>query len=68
MTPNAVRVKYTLLLPLNYNDGSQVPDAERDEILDAVYSLTGGYTLAETVTGAYRSKDGTKQIDRSTVI
>jgi hypothetical protein len=62
------KLKYTILIPLNYNDGSEVPDTVRNEIYDRLYAFAEGYTLAATVTGAYRSKDGSKQVDRSTEI
>jgi hypothetical protein len=60
--------KYTVLIPLNYNDGTKVPDAELDEIYNKFYTLAGGYTLTGTVTGAFRTKDGSKQVDRSTIV
>ena len=62
------KTKYILLIPLNYNDGTKVPDADLDEIYDELYALTSAYSLAGTVIGAYRMKDGSKQIDRSTMI
>jgi hypothetical protein len=52
--------KYTVLIPLNYNDGTKVPDAELDEIYNKFYTLAGGYTFTGTVTGAFRMKDGSK--------
>lgn len=62
------KIKYTILIPLNFNDGSEVPDAERNEIYNRFYALAQGYTLAATVTGAFRSKDGSKQVDHSAEI
>ncbi len=35
--------KYILLLPLNYNDGTEVSADVRDEVLDRVFELSGGY-------------------------
>ena len=61
-------VKYILLLPLNYNDGSEVPQAVTDRICNEIMKIAQGYTLAGTVTGAYRMKDGSTQIDRSTEV
>ncbi len=56
--------KYILLLPLRYNDGREVHEVVQESILDAVYQLADGYTIGSTVTGAYRMKDGSKQMDR----
>jgi hypothetical protein len=55
--------KAILLIPLTYNDGSQVPQQVLEEIYDALFVLSGGHTSAGTVRGAYRMKDGTKQTD-----
>jgi len=57
--------KFVLLLPLNYNDGSEVPKTVRDQFLEDIYVLTGGYTVAGTVEGAYRMRDGSKKTDHS---
>jgi hypothetical protein len=59
------RPKYVLLLPLNYNDGSEVPKQVRDEFLDELFILAGGYHIAGSGTGAYRMQDGPKQVDHS---
>jgi hypothetical protein len=55
--------KAILLIPLTYNDGSQVPEAVLDEIYEELFVLSGGHTSAGTVQGAYRMKDGTKQTE-----
>lgn len=60
--------RFTLLIPLNNNDGTPIPEDERDAILDELYVLADGYTLAGTVTGAFRMKDGAKQVDQATVV
>ncbi len=62
------KMKYTLLLPLNYNDGSAVPRHVRNRILDEIFELADGYGQAGEVTGAYRMKDRSKKIDRSLII
>jgi hypothetical protein len=62
------RSKYTLLIPLNYNDGSIVPQDELEGILDRIYVLASGYTIAGEVTGAFRLQNGTKQVDRLTQV
>ena len=55
--------KAILLIPLTYNDGSQVSDEILDSIFEALFVLSGGYTTAGTVRGAYRMRDGSKQTD-----
>lgn len=55
--------KAILLIPLTYNDGSQIPQDVLDEIYEALFVLSGGHTSTGTVRGAYRMKDGTKQTD-----
>lgn len=59
------RPKYVLLLPLNYNDGSEVPKEVRDGFLEELFILAGGHHIAGSGTGAYRMRDGTKQVDHS---
>ncbi len=56
-------LKYVLLIPLTYNDGTSVPQSVRDRLLDEVYLLASGYTIAGTVSGAYQMTDGGKKID-----
>lgn len=58
-------VKFLMLLPITYNDGSEVPEAVRRRIFDRIYEYAGGYTITGEATGAYRMKSGEKQIDRS---
>jgi hypothetical protein len=60
-----LKTKYVLLLPLNYNDGRAVPQNALNRMLDEVFVLAGGYSIAGTVKGAYRMSDGTKQEDDS---
>jgi hypothetical protein len=55
--------KAVILIPLTYNDGSRVPQEVLDGIFEKLFVLNGGYTVAGTVRGAYRMKDGTKQSD-----
>ena len=59
------KTKYVLLLPLNYNDGRVVPQKVLEGMLDEIFVLAGGYSIAGTVKGAYRMNDGTKQEDDS---
>lgn len=37
------KIKYVVLFPLNYNDGSTVPKAVLDQFLDELFVLAGGY-------------------------
>ena len=62
------KIKYVVLFPLNYNDGSTVPKAVLDQFLDELFVLAGGYYIAGKGPGAYRMQDGTKQVDESAAI
>lgn len=57
------RAKYILLLPLSYNDGSEIPKDVKERILDRLFCIANGYTIAGTVHGAYRMASGKKQVD-----
>jgi hypothetical protein len=59
------KVKYVLLLPLTYNDKSKVPKSVKDQIFVELFRLAGGYHIAGAGKGAYRMKNGQKQIDYS---
>ncbi|MEX2026498.1 MAG: hypothetical protein WEH44_04340, partial [Pirellulaceae bacterium] len=59
------KVKYVLLVPLTYNDGSQVSPEVMHQLEADLLTLGGGYTIAGTVKGAYRMQDGSKQVDES---
>lgn len=58
-----MRKKVVLLVPLTFNDGSTVPHAALDALLDELFVLCGGYTLAGVVRGAYRMSTGAKQVE-----
>ena len=62
------KTKYTLLIPLNYNDGAKVPDDMLNKIYDDFYVLANGYANVGTAIGAYRMKDGSKQVDHSAIV
>ncbi len=62
------KTKYILLLPVKDNEGNPVLQATIDGILKDLYVLAGGYTIAGTVTGAYRMQHGGKQVDQSLAI
>jgi hypothetical protein len=55
--------KAIVLIPLTYNDGTQVPQEVLKGIYEALFAFGGGHTNAGTVKGAYRMKDGSKQTD-----
>ena len=57
------KVRYIMLLPLTYNDGTRVPKKVRREIEDEIFVLASGYRYGAAGKGAYRMKDGTKQVD-----
>jgi len=59
------RGKYVLLVPLDYNDGSEIPKNLRDQFFEELFVLAGGYHIAGVGTGAYQMQDGTKQTDNS---
>ena len=59
------KTKYVLLLPLHYNDGRVVPRRILDGMLDEVFVLAGGYSVAGIVKGACQMNDGTKHEDDS---
>lgn len=57
--------KYVLLLPLTYNDRSPIPKSVRDHVFDELFVLAGGHHVAGVGRGAYRMKNGSKQVDYS---
>ena len=50
--------------PIRYN-GREDPNEVILDFQEEVFALGGGITVAGTVKGAYRMKDGTKQVDHS---
>ncbi len=66
------KIKHVLLLPLNCNPppgttgkGPEVPWDVIDGMLDEIYVLFGGLTVAGTVRGAYKMDSGERQDDDS---
>lgn len=53
------KVKFTILLPQSYNDGTEVPLTVLDAMCEEIMDIADGWSLAGTVLGAYRMKDGT---------
>ncbi len=68
MEPDITKTKFTLLLPLNYNDGSEVPRAILNQMCNEIFDFSDGFGLAGEMTGAYRMKDGTRKDDRLMVM
>lgn len=58
-------LKFVVLVPLRFNDGTQVPNDVILDFQEKLFLLGGGFTLAGTVEGAYLMADGKKQIDHS---
>ena len=56
-------VKFILLVPLTYNDGSAVSQDVLAKIEDDLFILAGDCTVNGTVKGSYRMDDGSKQVD-----
>ena len=48
----------TVLIPLTYNDGTEVPPETIDAICDEIFSVFHGWTLEGNVKGAYRMQAG----------
>jgi hypothetical protein len=61
--PRGPLQKAILLIPLTYNDGRRIPRGILEGIHQQLVAVSGGYTLAGTVTGAYRMSNGTQQPD-----
>lgn len=55
--------KFILLVPLNYNDGSEVDQKVCNQIYDEIFELAGGYYIAGKGQGAYKMQSGGKQVD-----
>ncbi len=56
--------KFILLIPLNYNDGTEISKEVILDFEEELFAIGGGCTNAGTVEGAYRMADGSKQIDQ----
>lgn len=55
--------KFIVLIPLRDNAGMPIAQTILDEVLEELFALAGGYTIAGRVSGAYRMSDGSKQQD-----
>jgi hypothetical protein len=56
--------KWEIQIPLAYNDGSEVPRAIRDQILDEIFVLSNRYQVAGAIDGAFRMSDGAKKVEK----
>ena len=56
--------KWTILIPLAYNDGSKVPRDILDQILDEIFVVSSGFQIGEPITGAYKMSDGSKIVEK----
>lgn len=57
-----MREKIILLVPLLFNDRTEIPQDVLDRILAV---LCGGYRIAGRGSGAYRMRDGSKQVEET---
>ena len=60
--------KCLLLLPLGYNDGTEVPPEVLTGILRNIGEIFDGYSVPGTCDGAYRMDDGDLVHDRSLMV
>jgi hypothetical protein len=56
--------KWTIQIPLTYNDGSEIPRDVLDQIKDEIFVLSNGYQIGEPITGAYQMADGTRKVEK----
>ena len=59
-----MKIKFILLVPLRYNDGTEVNAETLRAIDDQLFVLAGGYTIAGEVEGAWKMEDGMMRVDR----
>jgi hypothetical protein len=58
-------IKCILLIPLRYNDGTEVPEPVVSQVLDEIYDRFGGHSMAGIIQGAYRMANGRRADDQS---
>ena len=61
---NETRKEGIVLIPLKYNDGSEVPIAVLDAICEEMFLAFDGWTIEGTVEGAYRMHSGEKCVEK----
>ena len=54
-----------VLIPLTYNDGSEIDPRLHDECREQVFVEFGGWTVEGTVVGAYEMASGERRIEHS---
>jgi hypothetical protein len=52
-----------VLIPLTYNDGTEIPRETIESISDEVYVAFNGWMIKGTVKGAYRMQSGVKRVE-----
>lgn len=52
-----------MLVPVNYNDGTQIPATVLSDVLGKIYEEFDGSSVVGTVDGTYRGKAGEKLED-----
>jgi hypothetical protein len=52
-----------VLIPLTYNDGTQVPQNTLESIREEIFVAFQGWTIEGTVKGAYRMRTGQKRVE-----
>ncbi len=57
--------KFVVLVPIRFNDGSDVAQSIIVQFQNKLFDLGGGFTIAGTVEGTYRMADGSRQVDKS---
>lgn len=55
--------KTVMLLPVKYNDGSDISANLKAHLLSQIANIFGGYTIDGQTTGVYRMADGSMAID-----
>jgi hypothetical protein len=62
--PRSKLKKAVILIPLNYNDGSSIPEELLNTIYDELFDLYQGWTIEGTVRGAYQMQSGEKRVEQ----
>ena len=60
--------KCMIMLPLAYNDGTEIAATTLNDILKEIEQRFDGYTIEGVVTGAYKMDDGSMAYDKSTKV
>lgn len=57
-----------MLFPLRYNDNTEVPLAELNAFREECFERFGGSSVGGVVDGEYRMRDGSKCVEKSTIV